>query len=610
MSYLVLARKCRPQKFDDVVGQKPIVRILQNALKRNRVAHAMIFSGVRGVGKTTLARIMAKALNCHNPDEAPCDHCSSCEEIKVGNAIDLHEIDGASNRGIQEIRDLKENLRFLPAKEKFKIIIIDEVHMLTTEAFNALLKTLEEPPEHVFFMFATTEIHKVPITILSRCQRYELKRVAFAELVSFFAKIATQEDVNISPAALDIVAREADGSVRDGLSLLDQIFSFGGETITEADLTQVLGLVDNRIFARLAVALLANDLSEALTLLNDIYTQGMNIKRFSQGLLQYFRSLLIFKTCKKPAAILDISDQDSAALLEIAEKHSLETLSNIFNLIFQGLEGMRYSSYPRAALEMIFIKAASLGEITPVSALLGRLDALLAAEPAEIAATPQPAANLPEPEKAEPLPVDNVVPSQDKSLSSEKVMPSKKKETEAESLSVKSAEIKDERENSVAEDMGVIEPEQNDQDRLRKTPPVSEVDEKDEVPQVKELQRDWNGFIAHVKERKKWMASALELSEKAVENHGELVIKFDEPSECLYLQEPQNLNLLAAFAQDFFQKGLSVKVVVNDVPAGGVEGGGEAQDERRALARDPIVEMTVEVLGGEIARIRTGPRSR
>ncbi len=575
MSYLVLARKYRPQKFQDVVGQTTIVRILQNALRRKRVAHAMIFSGVRGVGKTTMARIMAKALNCHSSAEVPCDHCSSCEEIRAGTSLDLHEIDGASNRGIQEIRDLKENLRFLPAKEKHKIIIIDEVHMLTKEAFNALLKTLEEPPEHVFFIFATTELHKVPVTILSRCQRYELKRIVFAELVSFFATIAVKEGVTISPEALDIIAREADGSVRDGLSLLDQVFSFGGESVTEDDLTQVLGLVDNRVFARLAAALLAADLSAALVILHDIYGQGMNIKRFSLGLLQYLRSLLICKICRQPMAILDISDREMIDLEEISAKYSIETLSNIFNIIFLGVDGMRYSSYPRAALEMIFIKAAHAGEIVPVASLLGRLDALLAAVPLESVSAPLTTKST-GPIKREPG-LDSVA---------------------AEHL-----------ENVRHKDISANAPPANNQADAKSLAPPASADGL-AIPPVRAVQRDWDSFVSHVKERKKWMASALELSVRAQEKNGELIIQFDDLSECLYLQEEKNIKLLAEFAQDFFQRELTVKIVVNDGPLGDKLGGGEAQEERRSLARDPRVEMSVEILGGEIAGIRTGPRSR
>ena len=209
MSYLVLARKSRPKRFSEVVGQKAVIRTLQNALAQDRVAHAMIFSGVRGVGKTTLARIMAKALNCEqgSPQSEPCNECHPCKEISVGGSVDLIEIDGASNRGIQEIRELKENIRFMPTGSRYKIIIIDEVHMLTTEAFNALLKTLEEPPEHVYFMFATTEMHRVPVTILSRCQRCELKRIASGELAAHFKAITEGEKVEMDQAALNIIVR-------------------------------------------------------------------------------------------------------------------------------------------------------------------------------------------------------------------------------------------------------------------------------------------------------------------------------------------------------------------------------------------------------------------
>lgn len=402
MSYLVLARKWRPQNFDDVVGQKPVVQTLKNALKRKRVAHAMIFSGVRGVGKTTIARIMAKALNCHNPQEAPCDHCSSCYDILAGHSIDLHEIDGASNRGIQEIRDLKENLRFLPASERFKVVIIDEVHMLTTEAFNALLKTLEEPPEHVFFMFATTELHKVPVTILSRCQRYELKRVPFGELKTFFARIATNESVDISEGALEIIATEADGSVRDGLSLLDQIFSFGGSKVTEDDLRQVLGLVDRKIFVHLAAELLKANLANALKLLNETYNQGMDVKRFAHGLLYCFRSLIICAVSKEPETIIDVSDTEMAALKQVASAYSSESLIGIFDIVLKGTESLQYSSQPRMALEMCFAKAVQSTNVVPVSTLLTRLDSLIAGQPIEVVASVDPE---PQPDTVEITPI-------------------------------------------------------------------------------------------------------------------------------------------------------------------------------------------------------------
>ena len=322
MSYLVLARKARPRNFSEVVGQKPVVRTLQNALAQDRVAHAMIFSGVRGVGKTTLARIMAKALNCEDRNGAePCNRCRSCLEINGGSSVDLVEIDGASNRGIQEIRELKENIRFMPTASRFKIIIIDEVHMLTTEAFNALLKTLEEPPRHVFFMFATTELHKVPVTILSRCQRYELKRIDSRELTEHFSALARSENVEIEPAALALIVREAAGSVRDGLSLLDQVFSYCGSKVTAADLTDILGLVSHRVVADIVSALLAGNLDEALGQLDQIYEFGMDVKRFINDLLAWCRALVICRVSRNPERLVDLPEEQMASLKECAARY-------------------------------------------------------------------------------------------------------------------------------------------------------------------------------------------------------------------------------------------------------------------------------------------------
>ncbi|HSH12150.1 MAG TPA: DNA polymerase III subunit gamma/tau, partial [Desulfurivibrionaceae bacterium] len=389
MSYLVLARKWRPQDFSQVVGQGSVVRILRNALSRQRVPHAMLFSGVRGVGKTTLARIMAKALNCARPDDnPPCCACDSCREIAAGAALDLHEIDGASNRGIQEIRDLKENIRFLPTKSRYKIIIIDEVHMLTTEAFNALLKTLEEPPAHVIFMFATTESHKIPVTILSRCQRYELKRVPFPELRDFFAKVAAAEGVEISATALEMIAREAAGSVRDGLSLLDQVFSFGDTRMTDEDVRQVLGLVDSQVFFRLSGALLAGDLGGALEILDQVCAAGADLKRFLADLLFHVRGLVVSRVVTAPEPLLDGSDREILALAELAGKFTPETLYRLLEQLMRGAGELQYAPHPRLALEMLLARAVQSRQVAPVAELIARVDRLLAEgggrlEPAE-----------------------------------------------------------------------------------------------------------------------------------------------------------------------------------------------------------------------------------
>lgn len=594
MSYLVLARKWRPQNFSDVVGQQPVVRTLQNALNRDRVAHAMLFSGVRGVGKTTLARLMAKALNCQvgEPD-TPCNQCDSCKEITAGTAIDLQEIDGASNRGIQEIRELKENIRFFPTKNRYKVIIIDEVHMLTTEAFNALLKTLEEPPAHVYFMFATTELHKIPVTILSRCQRYELRRVPFAELVGFFKKIAAAEGVSISDQALAMIAGEAEGSIRDGLSLLDQIFSFGGAEVTDADVTQVLGLVDRQVFAMLAEAMLAGDLARCLALFAKSNAHGIDLKRFANDLLAYFRALLICKVCAQPEELLDVADTELARLKTIAGAAGVETLYHYFHLLLKGVEEMHYSSRPRMALEMAFIKAAQAGQITPVAELLGRLDQVLGSggalagelqqqRPAAAAGGGKP---MPAPGTAATLGPDSEMAAQNPAAAAEKkTEPDEPREIEARQIEAQEAPA-------------------------ASSPPAAASTMQ---PQQKEVRRHWEDFIDYVKARKNWMAQVLRLCAAARQEGAELVLKFDELSDCKVLQEPENIKYLTEFSQDYFQKELKVRIAVRGQGStDSVNGDGAGpQEERRALANDPLVQMAAEIFNGQVVAIRTGPRSR
>ena len=572
MSYLVLARKCRPQDFDEVVGQGPVVRILRNAISRDRVPHAMLFSGVRGVGKTTLARIMAKALNCEREDgPLPCNECESCREITAGSAIDLHEIDGASNRGIQEIRDLKENIRFLPAKSRYKIMIIDEVHMLTNEAFNALLKTLEEPPEHVIFMFATTELHKIPVTILSRCQRYELKRIPFQELFDFFKKIAGQEGIKISDSALEMIAREAAGSVRDGLSLLDQVFSFGGDEMTDEDVREVLGLVDSLVFERLAASLLDGDLGEALRILDQACQSGADLKRFTTDLLYLVRGLIVCQETKTPAELIEGADRQIAAMTELAGKYSAETLFSLFDRLLKGAGEMQYAPHPRLVLEMTFAKAVQAGQILPLSDLIGKIDELLASGAGDDVVPPEPTS----PEKKTPESV--AVPAAE---------PVKVSET---TPTFTSEAIADGTAAAVLSEPEAAEPAAG-------------------LP--KDVRKDWDKFGDYVKERKGWMAPVLRMCALPKIDGDELLLRYDDAADCLILQQADNLKSLTEFAQDFFQRELRVKVVTRS-GKGGKGGELEApQEERRALGRDPLVQLTADIFNGHAGDVRTGPRSR
>jgi len=404
MSYLVLARKARPQTFEQVIGQRPTVKTLQNSLARDRVAHAILFSGVRGVGKTTLARIMAKALNCTEGNKSePCNSCQSCVTITNGSAIDLTEIDGASNRGIQEIRELKEKLRFLPTSSKYKIVIIDEVHMLTTEAFNALLKTLEEPPAHVYFMFATTELHKIPITILSRCQRYELTRVSSSELSDHFSKLAADEGYEIDDDGLAMIVKESEGSVRDGLSLMDQVFSYSEKTISVDDVIEVLGLINRQVLLTITSALLEGNSSKALTALDECFDYGIDLKRFTGDLLGCFRNLLLFriKGCNQ---LLDLPEQEKETFQQLSQTVNAETIHMKLNLLMHVVEELRYSSQPRLTLETGFLKVIEASNVVPVSALLGKLDGLIDSDrPAEQPySAHRPAPSLQESKKKQP----------------------------------------------------------------------------------------------------------------------------------------------------------------------------------------------------------------
>lgn len=603
MSYLVLARKARPQTFDEVVGQRPVVKTLQNSLVRNRVAHAILFSGVRGVGKTTLARIMAKAINCEQgPASNPCNVCASCRAITAGSSLDLSEIDGASNRGIQEIRELKEKIRFLPVASRYRIIIIDEVHMLTTEAFNALLKTLEEPPAHVYFMFATTELHKIPITILSRCQRYELKRVAPVELGRHLMRLAEAEGVRIEQAALDLVVREADGSVRDGLSLLDQVFSYGEKEIHVDDVVQVLGLVDREVVLSLTQALLEQEQGTVFRVLNEIFSYGMDHRRFVADLLGCFRALILCKL-KGCEALLDISELELARLQEMAAAHSVQTLHMKLTLLMQGVEDLRNASQPRLLLETTFLKVVQAGEVVPVADLLGRLDQLLA-QGGGVAVAPV-IESRPEPKRVTPV----VAAKVESGLEMRgEVSPLKASAVEApqpEPPAVMASVEVPVVETSEQESDEAL-PGQSTVHDVPVSPPMPRLE-----PHAKSVRRDWMGFISYVRERSVWMAQDLQRADSVKEQGHELLLHYLDPANCSMLRKDEHRKAISEYVLDFFQKELSVRFVLPD-QSGAVEKNGEESPlkERHLLANDPLVLMTAEIFNGQIGDIRVGPRFR
>ena len=408
MSYLVLARKWRPQTFGDLVGQEHVSQTLKNAIDGGRVAHAFLFTGARGVGKTSSARILAKALNCESGMSVePCNVCSACLEITEGNSVDVFEIDGASNTGVDDIRELRDNIKYLPSRSRYKIFIIDEVHMLTMNAFNALLKTLEEPPPHVKFIFATTEPHKVPITILSRCQRFDFKRIALPRIVSRLRYIVDQEGVEMSDEALAVVARKGDGSMRDSLSTLDQVLAFCGNQVADADVATLLGVVDRRLIAEASRAVLAHDVRGVLEIVARVDSFGYSMRQFCQELIGQFRGIAILKAVGEGGDLLELSEAELEELKGQGQGSSPQDLQRYLTLLLKAEGEMSHSGFPRLILEMALMKMAALAPAVPVQELLSRLAALEGGAQGAPRAPQQPPASRPQenrPQESRPAP--------------------------------------------------------------------------------------------------------------------------------------------------------------------------------------------------------------
>jgi len=375
LEYQVIARKFRPRNFEEVAGQEHVVKTLRNAIAQGRVAHAFLFSGPRGVGKTSVARILSKALNCEKgPTPTPCNVCSNCVGITAGSSLDVREIDGASNRGIDEIRELRENVKFAPASSRYKIYIIDEVHMLTDPAFNALLKTLEEPPAHVIFIFATTESHKVPATILSRCQCYDFRRISLKEITANLALVAEREGIKISPAALSWIAEAGDGSMRDAQSVFDQVISYAGFDIRDEDVEECLGLSDRKYLFRLSEAVFQRDAGNCLSILVEAYLAGVDMMHLYQMLLKHFRNLLLVKIAGKDSASFDIAPEQIEQINHQIREVSRENLQRYLEILMMEEGGFRRTQQPRMKLETILVQMAYLEPIIPLGEIISTIE--------------------------------------------------------------------------------------------------------------------------------------------------------------------------------------------------------------------------------------------
>ena len=571
MSYQVLARKWRPQNFDDLVGQEHVSRTLANAMASGRIHHAFLFTGARGVGKTSAARILAKALNCEvGLSSTPCNICPSCVEITNGQGIDVLEIDGASNNGVDEIRELRESIRYLPSRGRFRIIIIDEVHMLSTSAFNALLKTLEEPPPHVKFIFATTEPHKIPITILSRCQRFDFRKISLNPLVARLRLIVDAEKITISDLALTLIARRGEGSMRDALSALDQMLAFCGEIVADGDVQGLLGLVDRRLIHDTVEAIVNRESHLALETLRRIDEQGYAFRQFAQELVEALRGLILLKVTSDPGDLLDVTTEERQKLQTLSEQATVEDLQRAMTLLLRTESELAHSTFPRLLLEMTLIRLCYLPPTREIAALLGKIDELERRLGSGKGMTPPPPRP---PVPAPPVPAKPATPSSP--VTAFRPAPG--------------------------------EP------RI-----VAEISPAAVVSPSSRGARDWPGMIAHVREAKRpRLVNALEqasLLEMALPT-----IRLGLPKGSLtleMLQEEAVITELRALADVFFGS----KVDLRFVPLSEAEAQGSAppslQQSRRTAEENlkkelhdeargnPVVRSVCDLLGGEIVEVR------
>lgn len=377
MAYTVFARKYRPQTFADLVGQEHVTRTIGNAIEAGRVAHAFLFTGVRGVGKTSSARILAKCLNCERgPTINPCNTCDPCTQITAGNDMDVLEIDGASNNGVDEVRELQKTLPFRPARDRFKVVIIDEVHMLTLAAFNAFLKTLEEPPAHVKFILATTEIHKVPVTVRSRCQRYDFRMIPQTTIVTRVREILALEKIDADEAALTIVAREAAGSMRDALTVLDQVVAFSGDRLTGEQVATGLGIADRKHTFDVAGALLSGDAVLCMATVDELALAGVSMLHFAREVLALLRDVVVLRVAGEESAYTDLTQEERSRAAALATAHDVNEIERAFAGASQLVDDVARSGTPKLVLEMGLVRMATRPRLAPIGELIAQLQAI------------------------------------------------------------------------------------------------------------------------------------------------------------------------------------------------------------------------------------------
>lgn len=568
MSYLVLARKYRPQSFEDLVGQEHVSRTLVNAINSGRVHHAFLFTGARGVGKTSAARIFAKALNCEQGlSPQPCQKCPSCVEITAGQGQDVFEIDGASNTGVDDIRELRENIRYLPSHSRFKLFIIDEVHMLSINAFNALLKTLEEPPAHAKFIFATTEPHKIPITILSRCQRFDFRKISLPAVTARLREIAVSEQIEISDRSLALVARRGEGSMRDSLSTLDQVLAFCGNRVADEEVQGLLGMVDRRLLLDTVEGIVDHDSRRVLDSVRRVDDLGHSFRQFCQELVESFRALVLIKVVKEPGELLETTVDELAQLQRLADQAGVEDLQRALTLLVKAEAELAGSTFPRLALEMTLVRLTHLPPGKDVGALLRKVEDL----ERRLAGSGPVAARLAGPSLSENLPP---VPREEPAPA--RVIP-------------------------VAESAAVVEP--------------AAVAEPSRAAAAAS-QASWPELVKHVRKERPRIGSILEHGRPVRFALPELEVGFVAGSFHLeQMKDAETATIFQELAEGFFQQPLKVRIVAVDDDNGGRVPPSLAEERRsREVSRKeqlekearnhPVVQAAREILGGEIVEIK------
>jgi DNA polymerase-3 subunit gamma/tau len=557
MSYLVLARKWRPQVFEDVVGQEHVTRTLQNAIKSGRVAHAYLFTGARGVGKTSAARILAKALNCvEGPTTIPCNACESCKEITSGSSMDVFEIDGASNTGVDDIRELRENLKFPPIKGRYRVYIIDEVHMLSTSAFNALLKTLEEPPSHVVFVFATTDPQKIPVTIVSRCQEFDFKRIPVHAIQERLRLIAESEGIRITEKGLHVIAREADGGMRDAQSILDQVISFAGEEVGDEDVAKILGVIDRDVLRDVVRSILERNPAGCIEIVERIYDHGYDVRLFCKNLLEYLRNLTVLKVVKDPGQLIDLSAGETAELKRLSEGFPQEELQQLFAILAKDEEELKRSSSPRLSLEMTLMRMATLRPLIPIFELIERVEGIEKGVVGAYGHTP----------KKMDVRAQHAAPFQGQRI--EKAASAVKAREDAApdfvSEQISSYRYGDAKEGKDGSSIEMEEPGDT-----------------------------WKGFLQFVRKRKPPLASKLEQGKLIEMNDAEVRIGFSK-SFYFLINEKEDTGVLEEMLSEYLGRG--IRIVVTPL----VQEEKVKEPQKKEKPRQPIVEEALRVFGGRI----------